>query len=169
MYIIDGGVFVSKAKKLFESYDWVGEIANKTIVEVKKTAEILESIHNRFFNRFKISSTKFNLLVILYNSSEEGRTLSEIGEEMLVTKANITGLVDRLEKQGYVKRKKHHQDRRKIMAVITDRGRKFTEKIIEEYVIWSKDIMTILDDDEKNQLIGLLKKVQIGLVNKNLL
>lgn len=159
---------MSKVKKIFESYNWIGEIANKTIIELQKTAEILEEIHNSFFNKFDISSTKFNLLVVLYTASEDGMTLSEIGEEMLVTKANITGLVDRLEKQGYVIRKRHHGDRRKIIAAITDKGKKFTEKVIEEYKVWSKDVMTILDDDEKSQLLGLFKKLQTGLISNNL-
>lgn len=159
---------MSKAKKLYESYNWIGEIANRTIIELQKTAEILEEIHNRFFNKFDISSTKFNLLVILYNSSEDGITLSEIGEEMLVTKANITGLVDRLERQGYVIRKRHSKDRRKVIAAITEQGKKFTEKVIEEYKVWSKDVMTILDDDEKSQLLNLFKKLQKGLVSRNL-
>lgn len=157
---------MSKVKKLYESYDWVGEIANKTIIELQKTAEILTELHNDFFSRFDISSTKFNLLVILYTGYDEGMMLSEIGEQMLVTKANITGLVDRLEKQGYVKRKRDLFDRRKVIAMITDKGKSFTEKVIEEYKVWSKSIMTILEDDEKSQLIGLLKKIQGGLIGK---
>ncbi|MDK2918670.1 MAG: MarR family transcriptional regulator, and catechol-resistance regulon repressor [Candidatus Petromonas sp.] len=157
---------MSKVKKLYESYDWVGEIANKTIIELQKTAEILTELHNDFFSRFDISSTKFNFLVILYTGYDEGMMLSEIGEQMLVTKANITGLVDRLEKQGYVKRKRDLFDRRKVIAMITDKGKSFTEKVIEEYKVWSKSIMTILEDDEKSQLIGLLKKIQVGLIDK---
>lgn len=160
---------MDKTKKLLESYDWVGEISNKTIIELQKASEILEEIHNSFFNRYGISNTKFNLLVILYNSKDrDGMILSEIGEQMLVTKANITGLVDRLEKQGYVRRCKHENDRRKIMASITDKGKEFMENVIEDYKQWSKDIMTILDDDEKAQMINLLKKIQKGLIEKNL-
>ncbi len=157
---------MSKAKKLYESYEWVGEIANKTIIELQKTADILEEVHNEFFNRFNISSSKFNLLVILYTGPKEGMMLSEIGDEMLVTRANVTGLIDRLEKQGYVERKKDSEDRRKVIAVIADKGRDFIENIIEEYKKWSKDIMTILDDNEKNSLISSLKKIQKGIIDK---
>lgn len=158
---------MSKAKKLFESYEWVGEVANKAIIELKKTADILEEIHNSFFNRYDISSTKFNLLVILYTGPEEGLMLSEIGESMLVTRANITGLIDRLEKQGYVKRKRDPEDRRKIMANITVEGRAFIGEIIEEYKQWTKSVMGVLDDAQKSQLIDLLKRMQVGLIKEN--
>ncbi|MTI66958.1 MAG: MarR family transcriptional regulator [Firmicutes bacterium] len=159
---------MKKAKKLFESYRWVGEISNKTIIELKKTSDILEEVHNIFFNRFQISSTKFNVLVLLYTSEKEGLMLSELGKEMLVTKANITGLVDRLQKQGLVERKRHHLDRRKIMAVITEKGKKFTKRIMDDYKEWSKYVMTILDDNEKKQLVNLLQKLQTGLIEGEL-
>ncbi|WP_094549420.1 MarR family winged helix-turn-helix transcriptional regulator [Petroclostridium xylanilyticum] len=156
---------MNKLKKLAESYDWVDEIANKTIIELKKTADILEEVHSSFFNKFNISHTKFNVLVILYKNSEEGMTLSDIGEQMLVTKANITGLIDRLEKQGFVKRIRDSVDRRKITAVITEKGKQFTEEIIIKYKEWSRDIMTILNDHEKNQILHILRKLQQGLID----
>lgn len=93
--------------------------------------------------------------------------LSEISDHMLVTKGNITGLIDRLEKQGYVRRIRDEVDRRKIMAVITEQGKAFTEKVIEEYSEWSKNMMTILNDNEKSQLIKLFGKIQLGLLEMN--
>ncbi|WP_066505444.1 MarR family winged helix-turn-helix transcriptional regulator [Abyssisolibacter fermentans] len=159
---------MSKLKNIFDNYTWIGEVANKVIVEIKKTTEILEEMHNVFFSEFNISSTKFNLMVILYNAPVEGLPLSEIGDQMLVTKANITGLVDRLEKQGYVERIRHSSDRRKIMASITENGRSFTEDVIKKYKIWSKDVLTILDDDDKILLLKLFKKFQTGLINKKI-
>ena len=152
-------------KRLAASYEWVEEISNKTIIELKKTADILEEMHNQFFIQYGISNTKFNVLVILNNAYAEGVMLSEIGDQMLVTKANITGLIDRLEKQGLVQRIRDDVDRRKIMAVITDKGRSFTLETIEKYKEWSKNLLTVLDDAEKNQLIHTLKKIQKRLTN----
>lgn len=155
---------MSKAKKLYESYNWIGEIANRTIIEIKKTADILVEIHNVFFQQYNISTTKFNLLIILYSAEEEGVSLSDIGEQMLVTRANITGLVDRLERQGFVKRIPQEEDRRRIRAQITEEGREFTNKIIEEYKVWSKEIMNIVEDEEKENLVQLLKRMQDAFV-----
>lgn len=155
---------LSKLIKLTESYKWVNEMPNKTIIELKKTSDILEEIHNKFFSRFNTSSTKFNALVILYKCSEEGIMLSEIGEQMLVTKANITGLIDRLEKQGLVKRTRDDIDRRKVWATITQKGKIFAKEMIENYKEWSKNIMVDLDDEEKKQFINTLKKIQTRLV-----
>jgi MarR family 2-MHQ and catechol resistance regulon transcriptional repressor len=158
---------VSKAKKLFRSYDWVEPIGSRTIIELQKTAEILQELHNSFFNKFGSSSTKFNVLVILY-INKGGMILSEIGEEMLVTKANITGLVDRLEKEGYVCRQQHPTDRRKIMAVITEKGSEYLEIIIKQYEEWSNNMMGILQETEKKDLLSILEKMQMGLISNGI-
>ncbi|MFZ5966044.1 MAG: MarR family winged helix-turn-helix transcriptional regulator [Bacillota bacterium] len=155
---------MNKLEKVMHSYEWVNEIANKTIIELKKAADMLEEIHNDFFSKFDISNTKFNVLVILYKGPEEGMMLSEIGEQMLVTKANITGLVDRLEKHGYVSRIPDQMDRRKIIARITETGRSFTEEVMEKYTRWTIDIMAGLDAEEKNHLVNILRKMQQEII-----
>jgi MarR family 2-MHQ and catechol resistance regulon transcriptional repressor len=155
---------LERLKRMAESYAWVEGIASRTIIEFKKTHEMLEEVFENYFQEYDISDSKFNLLVILYNSSEKGLMLSEIGDRMLVTKANITGLIDRLEKQGLVKRIRDDTDRRKIQAVITKKGISFTEEVMRKYKEWSGDIMNILNDDEKSRLINIMSKLQKGLV-----
>ena len=156
---------MNKLKRLAESYEWVEGIASKTIIDFKKTHEMLETVFDNHFKKFDISDSKFKLLVILYKSSEGGLALSEIGNRMQVTKANITGLIDRLERQGLVKRIRRNDDRRKILAVITEKGRKFTENLMQRYREWSNEMIEVLDDNEKEQLIHIMSKLQKGLLN----
>ncbi|MBB6217112.1 MarR family 2-MHQ and catechol resistance regulon transcriptional repressor [Anaerosolibacter carboniphilus] len=155
---------MAKLKGLLEGYSWVDEITNKVIIELKKTSDILEELHSQFFSRYGISNTKFNVLAILYNGPMEGMILSEISELMLVTKGNMTGLIDRLEKQGFVERIRDDDDRRKISAVITEEGRVFTQMVIEDYKRWTKEILVDIKMEEKNELILTLKKIQNGIV-----
>lgn len=155
---------MSKLMKLADSYEWVHEIANKTIIELKKTSDMIEEVHNSFFSQYGISNTKFNVLAILYNGPKEGMMLSDIGEQMLVTKGNITGLIDRLEKHGFVRRVRDDVDRRKVMAVITEKGMQFTKELMENYKQWTKDVMMGLDTEEKNELIRILKKMQQNFI-----
>jgi len=155
---------LERLKRLADSYEWVEGIASKTIIEFKKTHEMLEEVFESYFQEYDISDSKFNLLVILYNSPDKGLMLSEIGDRMLVTRANITGLIDRLEKQGLVKRIRDDADRRRIQAVITKKGRAFTEEVIKRYKEWSNSIMSILNDGEKSRLISIMSKLQKGMV-----
>ncbi|WP_051003981.1 MarR family winged helix-turn-helix transcriptional regulator [Gottschalkia acidurici] len=152
-----------KIRGLMDGYNWVNEITNKTIIELKKTADILEEAHNNFFYKYDISNTKFNALAILYNGPKEGMILSEIGDQMLVTRGNITGLIDRLEKQKFVKRVRDDEDRRKIVVIITEEGKVFIEKVIEDYKKWTGVILQSIEVDEKNEFIRILKKFKMKL------
>jgi DNA-binding MarR family transcriptional regulator len=53
--------------------------------------------------------------------------LSRIGERLQVHPASVTGAVDKLEQQGLVVRVRHPEDRRAVLARLTDRGRQVTE------------------------------------------
>lgn len=71
-------------------------------------------------NNGNISYAQFFLLGYLAN--EDYLTMTEISNKMGHSTAAATGLVDRLEKLGYVQRLHAADDRRKVMVQITRKG-----------------------------------------------
>ena len=71
-------------------------------------------------NNGNISYAQFFLLGYLAN--EDYLTMTEISNKMGHSTAAATGLVDRLEKLGYVQRLHAAEDRRKVMVQITRKG-----------------------------------------------
>lgn len=57
--------------------------------------------------------------------------MSEIAKKMGHSTAAATGLVDRLQKLGYVARMHAEEDRRKILVMITEKGRRIIRKMRE--------------------------------------
>lgn len=155
---------MERLEKLSQSYEWIENIAGKTTIELLKTNDMLEEVYDRFFKEYELSNTKFNVLVILYKGSKEETYMSQIGERMLLSNANITGLVDRLEEQSFVKRVRSIKDRRKIVVKITKEGVECVERVIEDYIKWSKKLMGTLTSQENIQLIKLLKSLQKGIM-----
>lgn len=155
---------MERLEKLSESYEWIEKIASKTIIELLKTKDMLEEVHDRFFKEYDLSNTKFNILVILYKNKKEEMYMSRIGERMLLSNANITGLVDRLEEQSFVRRVRSIKDRRKIVVKITKEGIECVERVIEDYILWSKKLMETLSNQQNIQLIELLKSLQQGIM-----
>ncbi len=94
-------------------------------------------------------------------SDEEGIPLTRIGENMNVTGGNITGIVDRLERGGLVKRKRDSEDRRIIRAFFTAKGRKLYSKATPSYDRFLKGAFGDMSDAELNRLqkslVGLQK------------
>lgn len=159
---------MDKFNLLFGDLETKNENAKLLMNELTKTVSILDVTHNTFFGKYDISLAKFGVLLILYDNSEDGVMLSYIGEKLLVSNANITGLVDRLETQGLVSRIRNKGDRRKISAVLTEDGRKFAEMIIEKYREWYTKLLQIINDDDRNKLIELLQKLQKRISDANI-
>lgn len=101
-------------------------------------------------NKGNISFPQFFLLT--YLSSEESLTMSDIAKKMGHSTAAATGLVDRLEKLGYVERVHAAEDRRKILVRITKRGVELVAKLRKDIVSDLAGILAAMDEDETENM-----------------
>ena len=97
-------------------------------------------------NKGNVSFPQFFLLA--YLSSEEYLKMSDIAKKMGHSTAAATGLVDRLEKLGYVERVHAAEDRRKIMVRITSRGVDLVSKMRGEIAMNLAEVMAEMDEEE---------------------
>ena len=133
-------------------------------MQLLRTAETVGSSSRKFFDRWDLSPAQFNLLNLLFESSE-GMTQSELGRELLTHRSNITGLVDRLEERGWVLRQTQTGDRRAWRVVLTSEGRMKVEEVLPAYyraaeILWqgvgvrqaeevSRILKTVTENTEK--------------------
>ena len=96
--------------------------------------------------------TQPQFLVLTQVAEEEGIPLTRIGENMLVTGGNITGIVDRLEREGLVKRKRDREDRRIIRAFFTAKGKKAYQQAMPAYDRFLKSTFGDLSGAEMGRL-----------------
>ena len=68
-----------------------------------------------------LTAAQFNALLVLRTAGAGGLLMGEIGRRLVVTKSNVTGLVDRLERQGLVRRAER-PDRRATVVRLTRGG-----------------------------------------------
>jgi MarR family 2-MHQ and catechol resistance regulon transcriptional repressor len=105
----------------------------------------------------KLTIPQYSVLEVIYNQGP--MPLKKIGEKLFVSGANITCVVDNLEKEDYVKRVPSNIDRRIIMAELTPKG---LEKISKLYPQNAKNIVEVaanLSKDEQLTLDKLLTKL----------
>lgn len=69
--------------------------------------------------------------LIMAVGTGEGRTMSELAAEMNVTHGAVSQTAGRLEKKGYLLRRRDEGDRRQIVAVLTEKGREFYARHLE--------------------------------------
>lgn len=89
--------------------------------------------------------------------------MREISDEMLVTPANITGIIDRLESKGLLKRTEREGDRRTTSIELTPKGRTLQERVAEKYNEFMQNALHVLTQEEQRTLSELLLKLQEGM------
>ena len=94
-------------------------------------------------NKGSVSFAQFFLLGSL--AKEDYLTMTDISKKMGHSTAAATGLVDRLEKLGYVQRLHASDDRRKVMVQITRKGIDLVDKMREDIVENLVEVMAGMD------------------------
>lgn len=74
----------------------------------------------------KITLVQAGILFLL--EEKNGRAMSELAQRLTLDNSTITGLIDRLEKSGFVQRKANPMDRRMFLIHITAQGRQEVDK-----------------------------------------
>jgi MarR family 2-MHQ and catechol resistance regulon transcriptional repressor len=85
--------------------------------------------------------------------------MCEIGSKLLMSGANVTGVVDRLEKKGLVRRVMDAEDRRLFLIHLTEDGSRLIAKIFPLLAAQIEAFTGVLTSKEKRQLTELLKKL----------
>jgi hypothetical protein len=74
----------------------------------------------------------------------------------------MTNRLDRLEAMGLVEREPDPSDRRGRLVVLTDRGRALVDSAVVDHLENEQRLLGALDDDEREQLAGLLRKLLLS-------
>ena len=126
--------------------------------ELSSTFEIIGKSHNRRMSNFNLTTPQYNVLDTL--SAEGKMSLKTISQRLNVTGANITCVMDNLEKRNYAERIPSKDDRRIINAELTQEGEKMVKKLTPLYLESINEETKKLSDNEKKTLIKLLSKLK---------
>lgn len=113
--------------------------------------------------RYGIAEGRLLVLGLLLEHHPQLLSHSELAELSGVTKGNITGLVDGLERDGYVKRQESVADRRVMPIALTPSGRRLIEEILPDHFKRIVGVMSTLSVSERQSLVSLLAKVQTAV------
>jgi DNA-binding MarR family transcriptional regulator len=145
----------------------VALLAHEALLSTYYTASCLRKKAGHFLRPFGLTDVQFNLMMLLkhQSGSSDGLTQAQLSNMMLVNRANITSVIDRMEKAELVSRTAVPSDRRYNIIVMTSRGKKLLSKIEPLYIKEVRRIMGILLDPEKKRLIGMLEKIRSNVAD----
>jgi MarR family 2-MHQ and catechol resistance regulon transcriptional repressor len=96
---------------------------------------------------------------VLSECGDSGVKLNEISQRLYVTPANLTGLLDRMEEAGWLRRTGHPEDRRVTLAVLTRDGKNLFQQTYPDHTARIKHVMSGLTSQEQRTLAELLTQL----------
>lgn len=139
--------------------------SHEALLNIYYTASCLKKKGDQFFAPFGLTDVQFNLMMLLKYQAEDDGGLSQarLSQMMLVNRANITSLVDRMEKARFVERTASANDRRYNIVKLTAKGQKVLDEVEDLYAKEVKKVMAVLKEPEQKKLITMLEKVRGNL------
>jgi len=104
----------------------------KTLIGIVRASEMYKKSSSAILTNFGLTFAQYTVLRVLEGSENGINTISNIGNVMLVSGANMTGIAKRMEKNGLILKKSDPADERKKLLEITPRGRQKLKDIVYE-------------------------------------
>lgn len=124
-----------------------------------KTAARLEAELNRVFRPLDLTGPTYNILRILEFAGGAGRSCGDISEQLIAEVPDMTRLLDRLERLGYVLRERSNIDRRMVKVTITDKGSTVLDSLKDPVAACHKRQLGELGEGRLAELTNVLQQI----------
>lgn len=124
------------------------------IADVRATLGELKCLGSERLVRLGISMTQLHVMHLLDRHGE--LPMSRLAEMLDVSMSAATGLVDRVEERGFVERIRVPEDRRVVLARITDAGRQMLDDV---EIVRTELMEQVLDELDERQMAGVASAV----------
>jgi DNA-binding MarR family transcriptional regulator len=129
---------------------------------MRTSTEIIDSFGD-LLTKHEISPGRFVVLILLLRDPDKPVNPADLADGANVTRATMTGLIDTLERDGFVKREHAPDDRRMMPVGLTPEGRRFLDDMLPDYFRRITGVMSGLTEAERQTLGILLGKIEQAL------
>ena len=130
---------------------WLRLLSCETVIE--------RQLRTLLRQNFSVTLPQFDVLSELERAGDP-LTMSQLSKELMVSNGNVTGVIDRLEKTGFVKRVRAEHDRRIQYIELTTKGRNEFDRMASQHEQWLADFLSDLSLTEMSKLQQLLLKTR---------
>jgi DNA-binding MarR family transcriptional regulator len=131
----------------------------RLMLGVVRVSELFKKKSSAIFKNYGLTFAQYNVLRVLKSSKGGVSTVTNVGKIMLVTGANMTGLAKRLERDGFLIRKRHPSDERVTLLEISPKGKQTLQNIEQEKEAHTRDFVGNMPEEKKKEMLELLKRI----------
>jgi len=145
---------------LFDWMEW-GDVPMEAAIPftIVATANVLQRVIGRILSRHAVTLPQWMALRVLLRVGEEGVSFTTLSRCLMLSKAPLTGIMDRLEREGLARRVPSKTDRRVIRAVITEAGLQRIEAVKPDLIEWKDRGFAGLSREDRVVLRDLLRRL----------
>ncbi len=144
---------ISEARRNWVANEWRSVEAMSAATSITRANQLVIGRINDALVPFDLTFSRFEALALLHFSRRGSLPLGKMGDRLMVHPTSVTNAIDRLERDGLVRRVPHAEDRRTVLAEITDEGRRVVSKAADALAdidfglaSLSSDVLGSLDD-----------------------
>lgn len=132
---------------------------NKVTILVKKATIEFDKMANPFFAEYDLSVAQFRIIKFLYAQPSKSTRIVDLEKQYSITHPTALGLVDQLEKKGYVKRIPNPNDKRGKLVSLTNKANSMKKELEKIGYNIEQQFTKNLTVQECEQLARLLNKL----------
>ncbi len=141
----------------------MNDIELKILIGMHRNVNDIDKRTSKIASEHGLTFSQFAVLEALYSKGD--MTVGMVRQHILSSMGTIPLIINNLVKMNYVERHSDEKDRRICIISLTNEGRKLIKKLAPKNEEMIKDYMSILTDEEKNNLSYLMKKLG-GKINE---
>lgn len=125
-------------------------------ISMSRVINTLRRENNKLILKHNLTLGQFAVMEALYSKGK--LSTGEVMEKILTTSGNIPVIVKNLEKDGFITREQDESDKRRFILDLTDKGKDLMDEIVPENLKFMDELISLWDDDDKEELIILMNK-----------
>lgn len=143
------------------------EVIVDIVTDIIRAANLLERLGGEYAQEGNLKTVQQYMILGLL-AREPDLSMGDLQQNTLVTKQAITGVVDRLNKCGFVEVYKDPKDRRITRVRLTTKGETAIEATRPKRISGNREVFSILSEEELSQLSVILPKLILHLKTREL-
>ena len=123
-------------------------------------------VRSRLRDDHGVTLPRFDMMAALHDAPE-GISMGELSRRLMVSNGNVTGIAERLEREGLISRRPMPGDRRSQIVKLTGAGRATFEAMAAEHEAWISTMLSGLTEEEVDQLHHLLGRAKRSVLDSD--
>ncbi|WP_165211503.1 MarR family winged helix-turn-helix transcriptional regulator [Streptococcus tangpeifui] len=129
-------------------------------IQLKKIVQDFENLSNRRLQAYQLTHSQFKIIKYLYRHQHPPINQGNVERYFSMSNPTVTGIVQNLEKKGWLRRQPDPTDSRSKLLILTEQSLAKEQEFNQLFMDMEEDLLAPLTVHERHALMALLTKLK---------